>query len=623
MNDVERNSAHRVCSYCQLPPKDGGKKLKICSKCKKVWYHNAECQRKHWSLHKHDCKKWSTTVSKKSTPRKQINECSDKDSRRTFSSSLHKKFCVQEREGRGKCLVVSPGGSVRKGERIKNHERHQDFWEPLIRPVLHEEHRRSRCALCFVRLPSNRVSVYSFNQVPQKSLYRLLFCSAKCLQVASQMDFEQEEQDCREFLQRIQGLGQKPRRIYSTAILLYRILICEHRQRKDDTHIRDHIRALQSKQRRESSYSDDISNVETDVDYHTQGIIAIAMGMLQCSKNSISSQYCPSMDHLSEMVHRIKVNGFSIFYENTFETCGVGLYSTPSFMNHACRANALQTFLFRQGHPPALYVTAFRDIAPNQEICISYIDTSCPSHMRRQQLQKEYHFDCICDACDNNSSLQDDVTTMSIRCTDCCKKQSSPLLKQSSVIRVDKGLNPRRSIYQCLKCKSSDFESVLRQLQRFEEKVPDRRLSSVTSSKELQTIYQKIQTICHSNSWYVQEAGDQLLQSHLDNLPSLVGDPIREQRVARAALKLAEELLGNPQSPSMESTNAAEILSTSLFLKQQHLRHTVAKLRLFLVPDPRQSIQELQEILSSLRPYFSESHAIMVGLKETLASAMM
>ena len=43
----------KICAYCGLPPRkdassDTEIKLKKCSRCKIVFYHDAECQKKHW-----------------------------------------------------------------------------------------------------------------------------------------------------------------------------------------------------------------------------------------------------------------------------------------------------------------------------------------------------------------------------------------------------------------------------------------------------------------------------------------------------------------------------------------------------------------------------------------------
>jgi hypothetical protein len=44
----------RVCATCDAVGSDA-RKLKQCTKCKVVYYCNADCQRQHWPLHKHYC----------------------------------------------------------------------------------------------------------------------------------------------------------------------------------------------------------------------------------------------------------------------------------------------------------------------------------------------------------------------------------------------------------------------------------------------------------------------------------------------------------------------------------------------------------------------------------------
>ena len=43
----------RVCDNCSVAT---GVKLQLCSRCKYVYYCDQQCQTKHWSIHKHDCK---------------------------------------------------------------------------------------------------------------------------------------------------------------------------------------------------------------------------------------------------------------------------------------------------------------------------------------------------------------------------------------------------------------------------------------------------------------------------------------------------------------------------------------------------------------------------------------
>lgn len=60
-----------TCSFCgKLPLKDEAgnyTKMKICSRCKSVRYHDIECQRKHWKLHKKNCGNVNPTSSQSSS----------------------------------------------------------------------------------------------------------------------------------------------------------------------------------------------------------------------------------------------------------------------------------------------------------------------------------------------------------------------------------------------------------------------------------------------------------------------------------------------------------------------------------------------------------------------------
>mmetsp|Transcript_49559 Transcript_49559/g.53474 ORF Transcript_49559/g.53474 Transcript_49559/m.53474 type:complete len:251 (-) Transcript_49559:301-1053(-) len=47
-------STFTICAFCDLPP-NGKTVLKVCSRCKNVAYHDAECQKKHWKVHKQVC----------------------------------------------------------------------------------------------------------------------------------------------------------------------------------------------------------------------------------------------------------------------------------------------------------------------------------------------------------------------------------------------------------------------------------------------------------------------------------------------------------------------------------------------------------------------------------------
>ena len=47
-------SPARVCALC-LTPAAPGEKLLTCVRCKKVYYHDRQCQKEHWSEHRKVC----------------------------------------------------------------------------------------------------------------------------------------------------------------------------------------------------------------------------------------------------------------------------------------------------------------------------------------------------------------------------------------------------------------------------------------------------------------------------------------------------------------------------------------------------------------------------------------
>jgi SET and MYND domain-containing protein 5 len=89
---------------------------------------------------------------------------------------------------------------------------------------------------------------------------------------------------------------------------------------------------------------------------------------------------------------------------------GSGLYLNQSKINHSCSPNAEITFPFSNN---TLQVIAVKDIAAEEEICISYLDEcqlSRGRHSRQKYLEENYLFICECDKC-NDEVNQPDVTS--------------------------------------------------------------------------------------------------------------------------------------------------------------------------------------------------------------------
>ncbi|KAG7360859.1 methyltransferase UbiE family protein [Nitzschia inconspicua] len=495
-------------------------------------------------------------------------------------------FGIEERDGRGKCLIAKR--DIRKGTRISDAK----WWNPLVAPVLNEQNRTSRCAFCFGLLSTHPLC---YDGILPNPLYRLRFCSLICRSVAARdWRLDQEEQAISNLCQS----NHAPPKVLSTAILLYRILLIPR-----DAEIRTKIDELQSIPRLDHFGSNLQFEGESNK-YHSEGVIVTVMGMIQYSDPSVQGSIDrPSKECLSQLIQRIRINSFSLC-DGEFVSYGVGLYYPANFMNHSCRPNAIQTFLFLRGQLPSLHVTAFEEIRSHQEICISYTDTSCPTHIRQEQLRSNYFFNCQCDACND---IQTDTRKIGLKCPT-CRNGRVIIWTESSTMPA--GASRR---YRCEKCGRTDFAPTCSLLQAFENHY-NSHFDGCSPDDQLQ-IYLGLKENCKISSWFVQEAGEQLLQSHLDQLSKQYGNPQGEQKAAWQAFELAEKLLEGSEDPNMS-------LSTSEWLRRQLLRYKAAKLRLFVIPDPRQSIHELQEIFSSLLLYYPKDHELILGLQTTLQNAM-
>jgi hypothetical protein len=124
--------------------------------------------------------------------------------------------------------------------------------------------------------------------------------------------------------------------------------------------------------------------------------------------------------------------------------------------------------------------------------------------------------------------------------------------------------------------------------------------------------YENLQEGCFPSSWYVQESGERLVQAWLDLLASQSENSAGQQKSATCALAILEELMIHCYTEP----------SSGSFLRRNILIYKAAKLRLFLKPDPRKAIQELETVLHSLSPYYPKTHELIVGLEACLHDAM-
>ncbi|XP_076295395.1 SET and MYND domain containing, class 5 [Lasioglossum baleicum] len=101
------------------------------------------------------------------------------------------------------------------------------------------------------------------------------------------------------------------------------------------------------------------------------------------------------VDKLIDRIYSEMDEAVGVFLNNE----GSGLYTLQSAINHSCIPNAIVEFPFSNN---ILVLKAIRNIQPEEEICISYLD-ECDQersrHSRQKALRSLYLFVCHCDKC--------------------------------------------------------------------------------------------------------------------------------------------------------------------------------------------------------------------------------
>ena len=332
--------------------------------------------------------------------------------------------------------------------------------------------------------------------VPQ---YPVLLCSTTCRQQGIETHLAQEE----ELVASLCRSNPKVQ-VLSSAILLYRILysisqqeVSTVKQQKEDT-LRNQVESLQS-------HDDDCTNVTADEEYHTRAVLFLTKTMIDLQTQHVETSQEQSVLqsfsslYMKQILSRIKTNGFSICNGESV-AIGVGVFQQASNMNHSCCPNAIQTFVYGNcGKIPLLQVTACTTIQARDEICISYIDNTCPRQLRKQRLGLTYHFDCTCDACSDEHDYNHAL--IGIKCNGC-----DGIVQQLS-----------NDVCQCNTCGNTDFSAAIDLMQVMDNARAETEQPTI---QEQERRYTRATANFKRESWYVSECGEQLAQSLLDAIDS-------------------------------------------------------------------------------------------------------
>ena len=622
ISDDQAHDVGRLCDGCGKPPRrstddklESYQQLMRCSRCRKAFYHDRICQKLHYRDHKKYCN--STVNFRKGGLRENISAKEKQQQRRPFGSS-NPSYSCELKEGRGRCMVstckmavgrrIAPTLSAAPGTSGSP-------FAPFVLPVLTRSNRSIRCACCFG----------SLSEVSHRGDLRPLinlYCSIQCHERAAN-ELEAEETAAWMLSKTLTKLNGKA--LTPTALLLYRIirrmaiykssdeasLVGLSRETSPDEYARHTLGSLQSNSKlhspTEQQYLLHIAEVSRLLVVNSSW-----WSKLQTAEVFAEKILNPGM--LLELGSKILTNSFTIC-NGEGSALGLGLYPDAAIINHCCRPNLAQTFAYgHRGIPPGLFVTTCRDVVQGEELCIGYIDISAPSDVRKSELKDNYKFECNCDRCLNKE--MDDGTV-------CPRKGCSGF---------GRALPNEPHTLVCESCGQDDFSQnvekrnkaffIVEKLRKRGRCAEENNLFPMLSVKsslyprtkemlaKLESAYHTLKQTCRLSSWYVQEAGEELVQSMLDSLNEALSEEVKK-RICFRALSVLEEL-------SREKVDTKSEVSISWLIR----RFKAAKLKLFLYPDPRSASEELQNVYRQLLLFHTKDSELIKGIEECMVSAL-
>ncbi|XP_029448919.1 histone-lysine N-methyltransferase SMYD1 isoform X2 [Rhinatrema bivittatum] len=100
------------------------------------------------------------------------------------------------------------------------------------------------------------------------------------------------------------------------------------------------------------------------------------------------------MQYISHIFGVINCNGFTLSDQRGLQAVGVGIFPNLCLVNHDCWPNC--TVIFNNGK---IELRSLGKINKGEELSVSYVDFLNLCEERRQQLKRQYYFDCTCEHC--------------------------------------------------------------------------------------------------------------------------------------------------------------------------------------------------------------------------------
>ena len=578
--------AAEICAGCGLPP-EPKKKLVRCSRCQSVWYHGIECQRKHYRKHKKACRKSAVdTDIKKHIASFVVPESA------TGPAALYR---VERRPNRGRCMIAC--GQIVVGTRLADNVNADTTgnpsFQPLVSPVLMAAKRGTRCAHCFGNVShDNQLILDGPPPATRPLLHR--FCSLRCMTLCNETNMAQEEEIVAFQLMQRKEASSTPN-VGTTVLLLYRLIRHMIMQNEDClSELESHI---------DSPYTTQAEREFFKTTAAVARYLAMSSECAQPPSSDIASRVLDT-NYLETAVSKISTNAFTIC-DGEGASLGIGLYPSATVVNHSCLPNLIQTFRYgSNGMPPSLLLTVCRSI-PNsgEELCIAYTDTTAPAHIRKEVLRKGYKFICACQHCED---LASDDNAIGI----CCPSEGC---KGIGLKQKENGTDEYINI--CDSCGYTDFSLCVKR--RDELYTMIQALHSEQEPKsgldQIEAAYTSMKKYCTIDSWYVQEAGEIFVKAVLDQVGRGVTE-CNQRELCSLALATLDEL-GVEKGKRKRSSECCPL---PRLLRQ----YKIAKLQLFLFPDPRLAMNLLQDVHSELLVYFPRDHEVILDLENCMSGAM-
>lgn len=368
--------------------------LKRCSRCRSSWYHDADCQKLHYKVHKIKCR------SPKSITCMPLADMNDTK----LAAAPEAENAIVNCHGEAVFTIQKrPDGElgVFALQDVQPIDSNTLMCCPFVPPSLFKTHRTSNCALCFRSLKRVKKPI-SLSNNPR---YPVLLCSEEC-RVQSESWLPQETEILEELL-----FWNGKMLVLSAAVLVYRLLkvVPPHVYLPMHSHPKMMYQSTDDNQ--ESIYKELVTHTVTSMIRKTKFNSSNLFNVLH-----EDGGWTKITEAVHDLLHRITFNGFSVVDHDSEkqESLGNGLFAGPSYrINHSCNPSARQMFVLEKGRPPQLAIEILRHVPINEEIYITYNSelNHMPVNKRRQELLKTYNFRCRCTQCleEEQQFLKDNV----------------------------------------------------------------------------------------------------------------------------------------------------------------------------------------------------------------------